>query len=167
MFETVCETCLNQSCSKKKVLLRRADSFDDACFLYSSLLCISKLKTVKRTLLQTDNFFSPQRKNSPALRGHKSKFQEFSKNRELNWKFLLIFLKIHIFLHFETAIFFLFHFAALKECVLLSRTLYIFSSLLFATNQSCFASLKTISDRDRQTILHPSMNYWFQQCDLN
>ena len=35
---------------------------------------------------------------------------------------------------------------------------------------SCFASLKVISDRDLQTILNPLyelLNYWFQCCDLH
>ena len=50
------ETSINQSCSKVEILLRRADTFNPVCFLYASLSHISKVETVKRTLLQTDNF---------------------------------------------------------------------------------------------------------------
>ena len=42
-----------------------------------------------------------------------------------------------------------------------------FSSCSLQLTNSCFASLKEISDRDLQIILHPSMNYWFQYCDLH
>ena len=31
---------------------------------------------------------------------------------------------------------------------------------------SCFASLKAISDKGLQTILNLSVNYWFQYCDV-
>ena len=63
------ETCINKYCSKAETLLRRTDTFDTVCFLYTSLARISKAKTVKRTLLQTD-FFSLQIKSSPALHLH-------------------------------------------------------------------------------------------------
>ena len=49
----------------------RTDTFDPVCFLYAFLSHISKVETVNRTLLQTDNFFSPQIKKPPALPGHK------------------------------------------------------------------------------------------------
>ena len=55
--ETVCETCINWSHSKAQILIRKTDTFDTVCFLHASLSRISKAKTVKRTLLQTDNFF--------------------------------------------------------------------------------------------------------------
>ena len=55
---TVCsETCINRSCSKVESLLRRTGTFESVCLLYASLSHISKAETVKRTLLQTDNFF--------------------------------------------------------------------------------------------------------------
>ena len=45
--------------------------------------------------------------------------------------------------------------------------LCIFSKLPLLPTNSCFASLKAISDRALQTILHTSMNYWFQYSDLH
>ena len=62
-------------------------------------------KTVKRTLLQMDNIFSPQIKKHPALRGHKN-FRNFWE-KELNWTSLSIFSKRNIFLHFKTTEIFL------------------------------------------------------------
>ena len=38
-------------------MLRKTDRFDPVCFLYASLSCISRAETVKKTLLQRDNFF--------------------------------------------------------------------------------------------------------------
>ena len=54
------ETCLNRPCSITSV------------FYVLSFHGFLKQKTVKRTLLQTDNIFSPQIKKHPALRGHKN-----------------------------------------------------------------------------------------------
>ena len=42
----------------------------------------------------------------------------------------------------------------------MTRTMY----LLFQVTTN--TTRKAISDRDLQTMLHPSMNYWFQYCDL-
>ena len=41
------ETCLNRSCSRAENLLRRTDTFDPICFLYTFLLRISKAKNCK------------------------------------------------------------------------------------------------------------------------
>ena len=132
-------------------------------FYMLSFHAFLKRKTVKRTLLQTDNIFSPQLK-SPCLT-RTQKFQEFPRNRELNWTFLSIFSKRNIFLHFKTT-FFLFQFAVLKECNTFdSNSLsFILSCSLQPTNNFFCA---TESDIDLLTILHPSMNYWFQYCDLH
>ena len=66
-------TSLNRSCSKEETLLNRTDTFDPISLLYAFLSRISKAKhCIKRTLLQTDNIFSPQIKKHSALRGHKT-----------------------------------------------------------------------------------------------
>ena len=44
---------------------------------------------------------------------------------------------------------------------------YFFPSYPLQSNNSCFASLKAISDGDFQTIINSPMNYWFQYCDLH
>ena len=48
-------------------MLRETDMFDPACFLYASLSCISKAKTVKRTLLETDNVLQSSNKKATCL----------------------------------------------------------------------------------------------------
>ena len=142
--------------------MRRTDTFDRVCFLYASLLRISKGKTVKRTLLQKDVFLSSHIKKPPALRGQK-KICELQRNRELNWKLLSIFSKRNIFVEFKTTIiFFKIHFGVLKECnTFESNSGSFFPSCCLQPTSSCFVSPKAISDRDLQTTLHSSMNYWF------
>ena len=71
IFIRQCVKPERRSCPKTETLLRGANSFDLFCFLNTSLLCISKGKTVRRTLLQTDNFFQSSDKTSTALHGHK------------------------------------------------------------------------------------------------
>ena len=133
----VCETCINRSCSKMETLLRRTNAFGPVCFLYASLLRISKAKTVKGTLLQT--FFSPQIKNPPALRGHKQAFLEFLRNRELHWTFLSIFSKRNIFLHFKTIKMFFISFCSFEgvRYFCMFRTLY--RTLNVSASIICFA----------------------------
>ena len=64
-----CETFVNWSCCKTETLLRRTYTFDLVYFLYASLLCISKEKTVWGTLLQTNTFLqsSDKKYTSPTL----------------------------------------------------------------------------------------------------
>ena len=158
------KTCLNRSCSKAKTLLRRTVTVSQTRFILSVFYMLSfhsflKQKTVKRTLLQTDNIFSPQIKNTlPYAHTKISGIPE--KQRVLS-----IFSKRNIFLHLRTT-FFLFQFAVLKECNTFdSNSLsFILSCSLQPTN-NCFCA--TESGIDLQTILHPSMNYWFQYCDLH
>ena len=133
-------------------------------FYLLSFHAFLKWKTVKRTLLQTDNILSHQLKKTPWLK-RTQKFQEFPRNRELNWTFLSIFSKRNIFLHFKAA-FFLFQFEVLKECNSFdSNSLSFIPSCSLQPTNNCFCA--TESDIDLQTILHPSMNYWFQYCDLH
>ena len=129
------ETCLNRSCSKAETLLRRKDAFDLVSFLFAFFARISKAK--KRTLLQTDNIFSPPIKKHPTLQGHKN-FRNF-REAELNWTFLSIFSKRNIFLHFKTTFFLLISICSFEGVQPFSLELAIFySKLLSATNQQLF-----------------------------
>ena len=124
-------------------------------FYMLSFHAFLKRKTVKRTLLQTDNIFSPQLK-SPCLT-RTQKFQEFPRNRELNWTFLSIFSKRNIFLHFKATF--------LKKCNSFdSNSLSFIPSCTLQPTNNCFRA--TECDIDLQTILHPFMDYRFQYCDL-
>ena len=69
IFMRLCETFVNRSCCKTETLLRRTYTFDLVYFLYASLLCISKEKTVWGTLLQTNTFLqsSDKKSTSPTL----------------------------------------------------------------------------------------------------
>ena len=110
------ETCINQSCSKAETLLRRTDTFDPVCFLYASLSHISKAETVKRTLLQTDNFFQSSDKKVTCLTRTQIKVLGISKKQIINSDIFVNALKQkHIyFLYFKTVIFFWFHFAVFE-----------------------------------------------------
>ena len=113
-----------------------------------------KQKTVKRTLFQTDNIFSPQIKKQQRI--ILDIFVNFLKKKTT----FFYTSKQHFFFFF-----FLFQFAVLKGCNTFdSNSLsFILSCSLQPTN-NCFCA--TESDIDLQTILHPSMNYLFQCCDL-
>ena len=109
-------TCINRSCCKVETLLRRTDTFGLVCFLYASLSRISKAETVKRTLIQTDNFFQSSDKK-PTLHGHK-KCKNSGKQRiklDIFVNFLTIFNLSSIFTHWGNNNSFWFHFAVLKE----------------------------------------------------
>ena len=102
------ETCINRSCSKVETLLRRTDTFDLVCFLYASLSHISKVETVKRTLLQTDNFFQSSDKKVTCLTRTQIKVLGISEKQRINLDIFVNFLKKKsVFLHFKT-LFFLF-----------------------------------------------------------
>ena len=133
-------------------------------FYMLSFHAFLKQKTVKRTLLQTDNIFSPQIKKHPALRGHKN----FRNSREADnyiGRFCQFSQKETFFFTLQNNIF-LFQFAVLKECNTFDPNClsFILSCSLQPTNNSFCA---TESGVDLQTMLHPSMNYWFQYCDLH
>ena len=123
-----------------------------------------KQKTVKRTLLQTDNIFSPQIKKHSALRGHKT-FRNSRETENYIGYFCQFSQKETFFLHFKT-IFFLFQFAVSKECNTFdpNSLSFILSCSLQPTSNSFCAIESSI---DLQTILHPSINYRFQYCDLH
>ena len=103
-------------------------------FYMFSFHAFLKQKTVKRTLLQTDNIFSPQIKKHPALRGHKN----FRYSREIQ-KHIRHFCKFSeketFFLHFKTT-FFLISICSFEGVQYFWLKLAIFySKLLSATNQ--------------------------------
>ena len=133
-------------------------------FYMLSFHAFLKQKTVKRTLLQTDNIFSPQIKKHHALRGHKNFRNSREKENHIR-HFCRFSQKETFFLHFRTT-FFLFQFTVLKECNTFDSNLvsFILSCYLQPTNNSFCA---TESGIDLQTILHPSTNHWFQYCDLH
>ena len=120
------ETCINRSCSKTESLLRRIDTFDPGWFLYTSLSRISNWKTEKRTLFQAGNFFQPSDKKDLPYAATNKNFRNFPR-QEINWTFLSILSKRHIFLHFKITIFFCdFILQFWVSPILLSRTLCLF-----------------------------------------
>ena len=122
-------TCLNRSCSKAETLLKRTDTFSFHAFL--------KRKTVRRTLLQTDNIFSPQLNKTPCLT-RTQKFQEFPRNGELNWTFLSIFSKRNIFFTLQSNIFFISIWSFEGVQLFWLELAIFYSKLLSATNQQLF-----------------------------
>ena len=151
----MCEICINRSCSKAEILLRRTDTFGPVCFVYAFLSPISKAKTLRRTLPQTDNFFQSSNKHVTCFTPTRIKLDIFVK-----------FLKEKDFFTLQNNNNF-FDFILFIKCdTFESNSVCFFLSCSLQPTNSCFVSLKAISDRDLQTIHHPSMNYWFQYCDL-
>ena len=87
------ETCINWSCSEAETLLRRIDTFDPVCLLYASLSRISEAETVKRTLVQTENFFQPSNKKVICLTRTQIKALGISEKLRINFDVFLSFLK--------------------------------------------------------------------------
>ena len=101
------ETCINRSCSKVEILLRRTDLFDPVCFLCASLSRISKAETVTRTLFQTDNFFQFSDKKVTCLRRTQIKVLGIPEKQRINLDIFVNFLKKKLlFLHFKAVFFF-------------------------------------------------------------
>ena len=158
----MCETCINRACSKTETLLRRTETFDPICFLYAFVFRVSKAKIVKRTLLKTENYFHPLDKKTTCLTWTQIKISEISEKQRIKLDIFVNFIKKKCFLNFKT-IFFLISFCSFEALRYFWVELCIFvSKLLSATNQQLFASLKTISHMDLQTVPHHSINYWFQ-----
>ena len=110
------ETCINWSCSIAETLLRRTDTFHPICFLYTFHPYISKAKTVKRTLLQTDNFFQSSDKKATCLERTQIKVLEISKKQKVKLNIFVNFLIKKTFFTLQNNNFFSFHFAVLTEC---------------------------------------------------
>ena len=103
-------------------------------FYMLSFHAILKRKTVKRTLIQTDNIIIPQIKKHPALRGHKWKFRNFDKHR-IKLDISDNFIKKKHFLHFKQQKFFLISVCSFERVQHFWLELCIFySTLLSATN---------------------------------
>ena len=67
--------------------------FDPVCFLYASLSHISKAETVKRTLLQTDNFFQSSDKKVTCLTQTQIKVLGISEKQIINLNIFVNILK--------------------------------------------------------------------------
>ena len=130
------DTCINRSCSKAETLLRRAGVWSR---LFSSLSCISKAEIVKRTLLQTGNFFRSSDKKATCLMRTQRKNLGIPGNRDLNWTFLSVFSKRNIFLHLRTTIIlfdFIFQFG--RSTILLSQTVYLIFRVALCNQSTVF-----------------------------
>ena len=109
------ETCLNRSCSYVETLLKRTDTFDPICFLYASLSRISKAETVKRALLQTDDFFQSSDKKVNCLTRTQIKVLGIFEKKRIILDIFVNFFKMKLFFsHFKTVFFFFFHFAVFE-----------------------------------------------------
>ena len=122
----MCETFVNQSCCKTETLLRRTYMFDLVYFLYASLLCISKEKTVWGTLLQTNTFLQSSDKKSTSPTLTQIKILGIYEKQKIKLDIFVNFVeKKKQFSRFQTNNdFFLFHFSSLKDCNILSQILY-------------------------------------------
>ena len=151
-------------------MLRRTDSFELVCFLCAFLSRISRAETVKWALLQTNNFFQFSDKKGTCLTPTQISFRNFREIELIIFEieFLSNFSKRNIFVHSKANLFYLI-LEFLKECDTFesSSVFFFFLSCSLQPTKSWFVSLKAISNRDLQTIHHPSMNYWFQYCDLH
>ena len=119
---TVCnETCINRSFSKVETLLRRTGTFDPVCFLYASLSRISKVETIKKTLLQTDNFLQSSYKKVTCLTRTQIKVLGISEKQRINLDIFVNFLKKkRFFLHFKIVFFFISFCSFWRKAILLS-----------------------------------------------
>ena len=126
IFMRLCETFVNRSCCKTETLLRRTYTFDLAYFLYASLLCISKEKTVWGTLLQTNTFLQSSDKKSTSPTLTQIKILGIYEKQKIKLDIFVNFVeKKKQFSRFQTNNdFFLFHFSSLKDCNILSQILY-------------------------------------------
>ena len=126
IFMRLCETFVNRSCCKTETLLRRTYTFDLVYFLYASLLCISKEKTVWGTLLQTNTFLQSSDKKSTSPTLTQIKILGIYEKQKIKLDIFVNFVeKKKQFSRFQTNNdFFLFHFSSLKDCNILSQILY-------------------------------------------
>ena len=129
-------------------------------------ICKSKAETVKRTLLQTDNFFQSSVKKAMCLTRTQIKIFGISEKQIIKLDILVSFLKKRHFLHFRATIIFRFIFQFWKSVTLLSRTLHQFFQVALCKQQTVVLHhWKRYRTGTMLPIAHPSMNYWFQYCD--
>ena len=92
---------------------------------------------LKRKPFRRINFFSPQKKIPPALRGHKLKILAISKKQGMKLEIFINFLKKRHFLHFKTMIiFFGFILQFWRSVILLSQTLHLFFQVALCNKSS-------------------------------
>ena len=120
------KTSINRSCSNADNLLRRIDTFDPVCFLYTSLSRIYKAIEIycysenRKEDSSSDGqlLFSPRIKKATCLTRKHMKILGISEKQKLiNWIFLSIFSKkknSHFYILKQKL--FLFDFTVLKEC---------------------------------------------------
>ena len=105
-------------------------------FSISSLSRIFKAKTVKKTLLQTDDFLQSSDKKATCFTQAQINISGIFEKQRIKLKIFVNFLKKKHFLHIKTTIkCFWFHFAVLKECDIFQSNCIIFSKLFSASNQ--------------------------------
>ena len=123
-------------------------------FYMLSFHAFLKRKTVKRTLPQTDNIFSPQLKKTSCLT--RTQISGISEKQRIKLNIFVNFLKKKHFFTVQSNIFFI-SIWSFEECNSFDSNSpsFIPSCSLQPTN-NCFRA--TESDIDLQTILHPFMN---------
>ena len=131
---------------KRRPYWERQTRLIPSVFYIISFHAFLKRKTVKRTLLQRDNIFSPKIKKHPALRGHKN-FRNFRGKENLIGHFCQFSQKETSFLHFKTTNFlFDFNLQFWRSATLLIRTLYLLFQVALCNQPTIvFAPLKAIS----------------------
>ena len=109
--------------------------FDPACFLYASLSCISKAKTVKRTLLETDNVLQSSNKKATCLtRTQIIILGIFEKQRTELDIFVNFLKKKHFFYTLSNSCFISFYLFKEERCFWVELCIF-FSTLPSFTNQ--------------------------------
>ena len=130
------ETYKNQSCSKAEILLRRTATFNPVYFLYASLSRISKAKSGKRTLLQTDSFSQSLDKKATCFTPKQMNILRISEKQRMKLDILVNFFKNIFFLQFKTTIMFFDSILQFwRRAILLSRNVYLFFQVALC-NQS-------------------------------
>ena len=137
----LCETFVNRSCCKTETLLRRTYTFDLVYFLYASLLCISKEKTVWGTLLQTNTFLQSSDKKSTSPTLTQIKILGIYEKQKIKLDIFVNFVekKKNNFLDFKlTMIFFYFIFQVWRTAIFWVKFFIFYSKLLSGTKQQLF-----------------------------
>ena len=115
------EACINRSCSDVETLLERTGTFDPVCFLYASLSRISKAGTVKRALLQTNEFFQSSDKKVNCLTRTQIKVLGILEKKRIILDIFVNFFKMKLFFSlFKTVFFFISFCSFWSKAILLS-----------------------------------------------
>ena len=115
-------------------------------FYMLSFHAFLKWKTVKRTLLETDNIFSPQIKKGPCLKRTQIKILGISEKQRIKLDIFVNFLKKKHFFTLQNNIFFYFNLQFWRSATLLTRTRYLLFQVALCNQPTIvFAPLKAIS----------------------